>query len=168
MSIGGFVDWWDAAEVLCERMLNASNGIASLSEDWQRDLLALMLVNRDVNNGGYLQFLANHGREAYVYASRSLTRIGAHRMADIIDQCQALVDEHVVTEGKETAELWNLMPNRVILPDGSIREPEPVLPRWVIDRTYDLSSEFMAYPENVEQLADAYFARFIPQGIGDS
>src|SRR3712207_7391542 len=56
----------------------------------------------------YLQFLVNNGREAYVYASRALKAIGAAKMADLIDRCQALVDEHVAAGGKSPDELTEL------------------------------------------------------------
>jgi hypothetical protein len=54
-------------------------GVSALPAEWQRELVALRLVNRDVNNGGYLQFLANHGREACEYASRALRAISARQ-----------------------------------------------------------------------------------------
>ena len=36
----------------------------------------------------------NWGRESYHYASLALHKIGAKKMASIVDQCQALIDEH--------------------------------------------------------------------------
>src|SRR5262245_22131157 len=85
------MDWYEAAREYYLRSPD-DTGVSSLPVEWQRELVALMLVNREVNNGGYLQFVANHGREAYEYASRSLRVIGARRMAEIIDRCQALID----------------------------------------------------------------------------
>ncbi len=54
----------------------------------------------DVNNGAYLQFLGNWGRESYVYASQALKKIGARRMAQIVDDCQALIDERLEHRGE--------------------------------------------------------------------
>ena len=63
-----------------------------------------MLVNREINNGAYLHFFANHGRETYEYASRALKVIGARRMAEIVDACQALIDEHSPNAGQSSGE----------------------------------------------------------------
>ncbi len=63
------MDWYEAAREYYLSMPEDA-GVSSLPAEWQRELVALMLVNREVNNGGYLQFLANHGRDAYEYASR--------------------------------------------------------------------------------------------------
>jgi hypothetical protein len=84
------VDWYDAATAYYKRTWPRDGRLSALPADWQRELVALMLVDRGVNNGAYLQFLANHGREAYEYASRALRTIGAGRMAEIIESCQAL------------------------------------------------------------------------------
>jgi Domain of unknown function (DUF4375) len=71
------VDWFDAASAYYKRTWRHDARLSSLPAEWQRELVALMLANQDVNNGGYLQFFANHGREAYGYASRALKAIGA-------------------------------------------------------------------------------------------
>ncbi|HEY4261692.1 MAG TPA: DUF4375 domain-containing protein, partial [Schlesneria sp.] len=68
--------------------------LSSLAEDWQRELAALWRLEADVTNGAYLQFLVNWGRESYEYASNGLKRMGATTMASIVDECQALIDEH--------------------------------------------------------------------------
>src|SRR5262245_28326665 len=116
-----------------------------------------MLVNREVNNGGYLQFFANHGREAYVYASRALKKIGARKMADLIDRCQALVDEHFPSEGKSYDERGQLLPNPVIDREGRvIKDAGSVLPDPVLERIRQLSYEFMGYPDDVAPLAQRH------------
>ena len=71
---GHDVDWYEAAREYYLRTPDDA-GVSALPAEWQRELVALMLVNREVNNGGYLQLLANHGREAYEYASRALRAI---------------------------------------------------------------------------------------------
>jgi hypothetical protein len=82
------MDWYDAATEYYKRTFPHDGQLSILPAVWQRELVALMLINQEVNNGGYLQFLANHGREAYEYASRALQAIGARRMAQIVDHCQ--------------------------------------------------------------------------------
>jgi hypothetical protein len=155
------MDWYDAATVYCLSMPDDAS-LSSLPVVWQRELVALMLVNREVNNGGYLQFLANHSQQAYEYASRALKAIGAHQMASIIDRCQALVDEHFPSEGRSSAELGRLLPNQVIGRDGrTIKEAGSVLPDSVLARVYELSYEFMAYPDNVRDLAQSHYGPLI-------
>src|SRR3954451_4138529 len=111
------MDWYEAASAY---WLNTPDGagLESLPSEWQRELVALMLVNREVNNGGYLQFFANHGREAYRYASRALKVIGARRIAQIVDACQALIDEHSPNAGPSPQERAALLPNEIIGRDG--------------------------------------------------
>jgi hypothetical protein len=156
------MDWYDAADQYYERTFDHDDPLSALPVDWQRELVALLLVNKDVNNGAYLQFLANNGREMYVYASRALKKIGAHKMADLIDRCQALVDEHFPTEGKSRNELRQLLPNVIIGHDGSsVKEPGSVLPEPVLQQILELSYEFMDYPDKVGELADSYFRPLI-------
>jgi Domain of unknown function (DUF4375) len=84
------VDWYEATGKYHERTLAHDGHLASLPAEWQRELAALWRLEADVNNGAYLQFLSNWGRDSYEYASRALRKIGAHKMAAIVDRCQAL------------------------------------------------------------------------------
>src|SRR5207245_11456193 len=93
------VDWYDATTKYHKRTFPHECQLSSLPAEWQRELAALSRLEADVNNGAYLQFLSNWGRESYVYASQALKKIGARKMAAIIDRCQALVDEHFTSEG---------------------------------------------------------------------
>src|SRR5206468_937122 len=127
--------------------------LSSLPEDWQRELAALWRLEADVNNGAYLQFLANWGRESYVYASQALKKIGARKMADIVDRCQALVDEHFGAEGTSHDQRQELMPNSVIDRQGRLlKDSGSILPDAVVTRINELSYEFMDYPEDLAQL----------------
>jgi hypothetical protein len=158
------VNWYEAAR---EYYLGTPDGagVLSLPVEWQRELVALMLVNREVNNGGYLQFFANHGRGAYEYASRALKAIGARRMAEIIDTCQALIDEHSPGAGQSSGERAQLLPNRIIGRDGeTVKEPGSVLPDSVLELVSELSYEFMDYPEDVGDLAQAHYGPLIEGG----
>jgi hypothetical protein len=147
------MDWYDVTDEYHGRTLDHDGRLSMLPEEWQRELAALWRLEADVNNGGYLQFLCNWGRENYVYASRALKRIGANRMAEIIDRCQSLVDEHFDSEGKTRDELGQLMPNAVIGLNGqTIKEAGSVLPEAVLERIYELSYEFMDYPDDVAAL----------------
>ncbi len=158
------MDWYEAASAY---WLNTPDdaGLESLPSEWQRELVALMLVNREVNNGGYLQFFVNHGREAYEYASRALRAIGARQMADIIDRCQAILDEHFLAEGRSADERNQLLPDRIIGRDGrTIKEPGSVLPEAVRARVLELSYEFMGYPDDVADLAQRHYGPLIEAG----
>jgi len=46
------MDWYDVA---LEYYKRHDYLFSSLPADWQRELVALMLVNWEVNNGGYLE-----------------------------------------------------------------------------------------------------------------
>jgi hypothetical protein len=158
------VDWDDAAGVYYERTWPHDGRLSVLPAEWQRELVALMLVNREVNNGAYLQFFANHGREAYTYASRALKAIGARRMAEIIDACQSLIDEHSPNAGQSSQERAALLPNEIIGRDGrTVKEQGSVLPDSVLKRVSELSYEFMGYPDDVGDLAQAHYGPLIQQ-----
>jgi hypothetical protein len=159
------VDWYDAAVEYDKRTFPHDGRLSSLPAEWQRELVALMLVNREVNNGGYLQFLANQGRETCEYASRALRAIGACRMAEIIDHCQALVDEHYPSKGRSSEELSRLLPSEIIGLDGrKIKEAGSVLPAMVLARVLDLSYDFMGYPDPVGDLAQSHYGALIEGG----
>ena len=156
------MDWYDAAVEYHRQTFPHDGRLSSLPAEWQRELVALMLVNREVNNGGYLQFFANHGRETYEYASRAFRAIGARRMAEIIDHCQALVDEHYISESRSEEELRRLLPNEIIGPDGrTIKEAGSELPEAILAKVLQLSYDFMSYPDNVADLAQNYYGPLI-------
>lgn len=156
------MDWCDAAEEYYKRTFPHDGRLSSLPAEWQRELVALMLVGWQVNNGGYLQFLANCGRETYEYASRALRAIGARRMAEIIDHCQALVDEHYPSEGRSHEELRQLLRNEIIGRDGqTIKEAGSVLPETVLARVSELSYEFMDCPDAYGDLAQRHYEALI-------
>lgn len=152
------MDWYEVTDDYHGRTLDHDGRLSSLPEEWQRELAAQWRLEADVNNGGYLQFLCNWGHESYAYASRALKRIGADRMAEIIDRCQALVDEHFDCEGKSQDELGQLMPNALIGMDGKrIKEDGSILPQAVLERIDELSYEFMDYPDDVPALGLEYY-----------
>lgn len=156
------MDWYDAADEYARRTYAQDGCLSALPAEWQRELVALNRVNQQVNNGAYLQFLANCGRESYVYASQALKKIGAHKMADIIDRCQALVDEHFSTDEKSHDELRLLLPGPIIGRDGrTVKDGGSVLPEPILKRIYELSYEFMEYPDNVDELAKSHYHSLI-------
>jgi hypothetical protein len=156
------MDWYDAASMYYKRTWPHDSRLSVLTADWQRELVALMLVDREIGNGAYLQFFANYGREVYEYASRALKVIGAKRMAEIVDNCQALIDEHSPTAGMTSAERVQLLPNKIIGRDGKIaKKTGSPLPDSVLDRIMELSYEFMRYPDPVGDLAQAHFGLMI-------
>ncbi len=88
--------------------------------------------------------------------------IGARRMAEIIDRCQALVDEHFPSEGRSSDELGQLLPNKIIGCDGrTVKEAGSLLPGPIVTRVSELSYEFMAYPDDVGDLAQTHYGPII-------
>ncbi len=156
------MEWYVAANEF-DRRTDADNGrLESLSTGWHRELVALERLHRDVLNGGYLQFLVNGGRESYVYARRALKTIGAHRMADIIDRCQALVDEHFPSESAWHGHLESLLPNMLVDPRGNvIKEAGSALPDAVCERISELSYEFMEFSDDSNTLAQRHYGPLI-------
>ena len=153
--------WSTTAEEYYGRMSDEA-GLTALPAEWQRELVALMLADRDINNGGYVQFLANHGREMYAYASQALRAVGAARTATILDTCQALIDEHFPSEGKSRTERRCLLPNPILNTQGeTLKEAGSVLPDAVLARLRELSREYMAAPENVDRLAGKRYSPLI-------
>lgn len=156
------MEWYEAANEYFKQARPADGRLPFPAAEWQRELVALMLVNREVNNGGYLQFFANHGREVYEYAVRSLKVIGARRMADIVVACQALIDEHSPNKGWPSRERAELLPNPIVSCDGeTIKDEGSVLPESVLERLSELSFEFMGYPDDVGDLARAHYGPLI-------
>jgi hypothetical protein len=155
------MDWYDLSGRYHERTFKHECKLSSLPEEWHRELAALWRLEADVNNGAYLQFFSNWGRDSYTYASQGLKKIGALKMAEIIDNCQALVDEHTSKEMSRD-EVQRLMPNRVIDKQGNtIKEQGSDLPESVLSRIYELSYKFMEYPEDISALGVAYYSQFV-------
>jgi len=140
------MDWFDVSGNPHKRTFGHECRLSSLPTEWERELAALWRLEADVNNGAYLQFLCNWGRDSYLYALQALKKIGALRMAQIIDQCQALVDEH-----------WSDKP----LDYGTMLES---LPESVSQRILDLSYEFMDYPDDIAELGMKYYTPHIEGG----
>ena len=156
------MDWYEAAGVYHERTWALDGQLSVLPVEWQRELVALMLVIREVNNGGYLQFFANRGREAYEYASRALRVVGARQMAEIIDRCQALIDEHFPGDEQSSDERAGVLPNPILGRDGrTVKEPGSVLPDSVLKRVSELSYEFMYSPEDFGDMAQAHYGPLV-------
>ena len=160
------MDWYDATGRYHEQTFPHESRLSSLSEEWQRELAAIWRLEADVNNGAYLQFLSNWGRESYVYASQALKKIGAHKMAQIIDRCQAIVDEHFDSAGASYEQIQNLIPNPVIGRNGElVKEPGSILPDAVVDRINELSYEFMEYPEDLPRLGLNYYRHYVKKDV---
>lgn len=156
------MDWYDATERYHEQTLSHGGRLSSLHEDWQREMAAIWRLEAEVNNGAYLQFVLNWGRESYVYASQGLKRTGAEKMARIVDACQALVDEHFDFETKRDEQRRELMPNPVIDRDGNlVKRGGSVLPETVLQRLYELSYEFMEYPDDLAELGIQHYAAYV-------
>lgn len=156
------MDWYDVTGKWHQKTFPHDGRLSSLAEEWQRELAAIWRLEADVNNGAYLQFLSNWGRESYVYASQALKKIGARKMAEIVDRCQAIVDEHFAPEGASLEKKPNLMPNPVIGHDGeNVKEAGSRLPDSVVERMNELSYEFMNYPDDVATLGLKHYRPFV-------
>jgi hypothetical protein len=155
------MNWYEAAG---EYYLSIPDDedLSWLPAEWQRELVALGLLSRDVYNGGYLQFFAHQGRETYVLASRALRAIGARRSAEIVDACQALIDEHFPDEGRSPDDRRQVLPNCIIGLDGTtVKEAGSVLPESVLGRVRELSYEFMDCPDDLGDLAQSHYGPLI-------
>lgn len=156
------MEWNDAAGIYYERTWPHDHRLSSLATDWQRELVALLQLSNQIMNGGYLQFFSNFGREYYEYASRALKAIGAHRTAEVVDACQALVDEHAPNGGRTADDRRGLMPNEVIGRDGrTIKKAGSVLPASVVQRIRELSYGFISFPDDYGELAQAFYGPLI-------
>jgi hypothetical protein len=156
------MDWYSAGWHYYKESRGDDDRLSSLPAEWQRELVALTLLDQQKNNGAYLQFLANCGRTAYVYSRQALKNIGAHRMVEIVDACQALVDEHFSTDGRPQHEWGQLLLNQAIDREGrTIKEAGSVLPDAVVARVFELSYEYMGYPDDVSELAERHYAPLI-------
>lgn len=155
-------EWDTAVSKYYEQTWDSNNGLSSLPAEWQREVVALWVLNNQVHNGGYLQFLGNFGRETHEYASRALRRIGAHNAAKLIDGGLALIEEHFPLAGKSYEDRNQLFPNPIIRRDGrEIKAAGSVLPDSVLNRLSDLSWEIMDFPDDFMQLAVDYYAPLI-------
>jgi hypothetical protein len=155
------VDWYEITLEYCKRTWAHDESLSSLPDDWQRELAALHRLESNVFNGAYLQFLSNCGRESYVYASQALKKIGAHKTGAIIDLCQSLVDEHFDCDA-QGCDLNQLLPNPILGRDGkTIKEAGSVLPDTVLDRIYELSHEFMNFPNDWSRLGFIHYRPYL-------
>jgi hypothetical protein len=155
-------DWYELTAKYHQRTIAHEGDLLALPEAWQRELAALWRLEIEVNNGAYLQFFANWGGESYAYASEALKKIGARKTAQIIDSCQALIDEHFDWNHRPTEDRRLLVPNAILGRHGvQIKEPGSLLPDEVVARIYELSYQFMAYPEDLAKLSMRHYAAYL-------
>jgi hypothetical protein len=158
------MDWYDLTEKFHTLTFDHDCRLASLPEEWQRELAALWRLEADVNNGAYLQFFANWGRESYEYASRALRKVRAKRLAKIVDRCQSLVDKQLKINVVASADPQRMLPNPLIATDGTVlKEEGSCLPQSVLKRLYKLSYQFMEYPDDLASLGLAYYGQFLTE-----
>jgi hypothetical protein len=153
------MDWFQLTIKYHSQTLAHECRLNSLPEEWQRELAALWRLDADVNNGAYVQFFVNWGRESYVYASQALKKMGALRLAEIVDQCQGIIDEHVQAEVVCPEELRDILPGKLIATSGEIiKDADSTLPQSAIDRIYELSYEYMDCCNDLDHLGMEYYA----------
>lgn len=147
--------WFKAGREFWYRLPEGA-GLGALASDWQREMVALVLASDDINNGGYLQFFVNRGREVVEWAQRAHVAVGANRMAEIIASCQALIDEHAPPEARANPDL--LFPNPLIGRDGlELKAAGSALPDAVLVRLSELSREFIFHPDDFDAAAQARY-----------
>ncbi|MEW4562271.1 DUF4375 domain-containing protein [Bremerella sp. JC770] len=154
------MDWYHLTGRYHVKSLESDGELSSLPHDWQRELAAVWRLEADVNNGTYLQFIENWGIESYEYALRCLQNIRAKQMARIVEKCHRLVLNNTDPKLPDDVRFTDLMPNPVIQRDGSVSAPKPSpLPTKVAQKIYDLSYQFMDYPDDIAELGVAYYGR---------
>jgi hypothetical protein len=152
------LEWYDITDRYHGQSLDADGDLATLSNDWQRELAALWRVEADVNNGGYLQFINNWGPDSLEHALAGLQKIGAQKMASLIEECHRLVEMYVDPTLPKDERFRDLMPNPVIDPNGTITIPPPSpIPDAVLEKIDALSYEFMNYPDDIAALGLRYY-----------
>lgn len=86
-----------AADALADAMIDADTMGEALAHsgltEAEEELRAVHTMEAEVNNGGFLQFFDNCGREEVEYARRGCARIGADHFARIVEAALALVPE---------------------------------------------------------------------------
>jgi hypothetical protein len=158
------MDWFDLTVKFHKLTFDHDDRLSALPEEWQRELAALWRLEADVNNGGYLQFFVNWGRESYEYASRALRKVRAKRLAKIVDRCQSLVDKQLRNNVEALNDPQRMLPNKLIATDGTVlKEEGSCLPQSVLNRLYKLSYQFMDYPDDLASLGLAHYGRFLTE-----
>ena len=156
------MDWYEITDRYDDLAMAAEGDLTAIPHEWQRELAAIARLEGDVNNGGYLQFIQNSGILYYVTALRGLRKIGARKMARILEKCQQLVADHTDAALDDATRYQHLMPNPIIRDDGTMTTPSPSpIPEAALQRIYDLSDEFMDYPDDIPSLGTAYYAKLV-------
>ena len=157
------MDWYEITDRYHGRSLEADGDLATLSDDWQRELASFWRLEADVNNGGYLQFIQNWGLETFTYAVAGLRKINANKMASLVEECQGLVTSYADVKLPESERFKNLMPNPILNPDGTLTTPPPSpIPDEVQQKINELSYQFMNYPDDIATLGIAYYSSRVP------
>ena len=153
------MDWYEITDRYHGQSLEADGDLATLSEDWQRELAALWRLEADVNNGGYLQFINNWGLNTFTHALAGLRKIGAQKMASLVEECQRLVERYADASLPESERFLNLMPNPILNPDGTLTTPLPSpIPDDVLQKIDELTHQFMDYPDDIATLGIAHYS----------
>lgn len=156
------VDWFELTGKYHELTFDHDARLDSLPEPWQREMAALWRLEADVNNGGYLQFLANWGIESYRYGIAALRHIGAQEMAGIVADAHETLSNAVDLDGMSSEELDSLMPNPMIDWDGTvIKEAGSILSDEILEKLNDLDFRFMDYPDDLAELGLKYYTPFL-------
>lgn len=157
-SAGTAANWVDATDVYYQRIIPRDCRRSALRVVWQRERVALFLLDTELNRGGDLTFFVNRGREAYQDADQALRRIGADRTAEIFEAGPALIDAHA-PPGESPR---RLLPNEAIHADGTVvKKPGSTLPDSILNRLSELSGESMQYPESVGDLAERLYGSLV-------
>ena len=160
------MDWYELTDRYNARAIASPEDLLGFPHAWQREVAALGRLESDVNNGAYLQFIGKWGIPSSEYAIAGLLAIGAERMQRIIEECQQLVLDATDPSLPDRERFQNLMRNAVIHPDGRRTPPrQSILPDRIFKRIYDLSYQFMDYPDDVPALGLAYYLPLVEADV---
>jgi hypothetical protein len=156
------LDWYELTDKYHEKTFAHDGDLESLPEVWQRELAAVWRMEADINNGGYLQFIANWGVSTHRYGLAALQKMGADTMAKIVAESYSTLNSAVEIDKLSRDQLHALMPNPVIDRKGNtIKEAGSTLSPRVLADVNALSFRFMDYPDDLPELGLKYYGPFV-------
>lgn len=97
--------WWDAFDAYGTAFERACPDYESLDVKTQT-IGALMKLELDMYNGGFIQFFCNWGYSAYLLAAGGLEQIGAVAAKDIIASAFAVINQY--EDDERIQALWDI------------------------------------------------------------
>lgn len=129
----------DAYEFAYLKLDNKSTDQITDLKVFERTIAIVVLLESEVNNGGLSQYYFNAAGDLANEAPSALRAIGAIKMADIIQRANEVFEGRVPVDQRD---------RQVALVEIGDKGDE------LFD---DLDDEFLAYPEDVSKLLNAYY-----------